>query len=100
MKLQVKQYAKYSLHVVLPKKLGLSIKNGDFIEVDIGEKTPTTHQSNAPELESRVKALEDFVHPIQKVEKEAAEAKTRAEAAKKAEELRIANRQADDGGFS
>ncbi len=96
MKLEVRTLGDYSLHVILPKKECENIKKGDLIEVGIGEKTPTAQQPGDSELIKRVKALEDYVHPILKAKEEASEANKAREKAEKEREVKIANRDADN----
>jgi len=92
MKIEAKKFGKYSLHLILPKKECNSIKEGDLIEVGIDGKTTTAPQFDPSLLEKRIEQLEYVAELMKKEKATAAEAK-------KAEELRIANKQADDPGL-
>jgi len=93
MKIEAKKFGKYSMHLILPKKECPSIKEGDLIEVGIDGKTTTAPQFDPSAIERRLEMLEGYFRALQ-------EEKKIDTAAKKAEKLRIANQQADDGeGF-
>ena len=92
MKLEVKQFGKYSLHVTFPKKACKNLEVGDFVEVLIDgtvSQAPDP-ESDSSKLEERIQVLEELAKPV--IEEKAKEIET-----KKRRELEQHNKLADDG---